>query len=244
MTQTHYKVILDEEKLKSFIDWLPELHKKETYYVCLFARGKYTEQMKINGGQLQLRRFISKKEFLFQKIMQLEVPYGAFTNNGVPIPQESLALYINPNPRNIEKASRKAVIKLTHLVLESYNGYNPYTEILSEMQVATGRKVNMNFDFDDVEISDTIAKIKENNILNLDVINVVKTRGGFHLLIETEKIHNQYKKSWYLQMTRLPGWDKKSGSTDGLMPVPGCTQGGFSPYLFPAVSPQLVEQKT
>ena len=69
MTQTHYKIILDEDRLRKFIEWLPELHNKETYYVCLFARSKYTEQMKINGGQLQLRRFISKKEYLFQKII-------------------------------------------------------------------------------------------------------------------------------------------------------------------------------
>lgn len=233
---TNYKIIVDEDRLKSFIDWLPELHRKETYYVCLFARSKYsTGDFKITGGQLQLRRFISKKEYLFSKIRQLEVPLGAYTDNGRNIPQETLALYITPNPRNIERATKNAIKKLTMLVLDSYNGYNPYTEVLSELQTACSRKVHMNFDFDEVNYKDVINIIKEKDIMNLDAITIAKTRGGFHLLADVENIHNKYRKSWYVGMMQIPGWDRKSGSTDGLLPIPGCVQGGFSPYMFPAV---------
>lgn len=238
----NYTIIVDEKRLQSFIDWLPELHRKETYYVCLFARSKYSnDDFKITGGQLQLRRFISNKEYLFSKIRQLEVPYGAYTDNGRQIPQQTLALYITPNPRNIEKATKNAIKKLTELVLNPYSGYNPYSEVLSELQTTYSRKVHMNFDFDDVDYKDVLITIEKNNIMNIDAIDIVKTRGGFHLMANVDKIHDKYRKSWYLGMTKIPGWDKKSGSTDGLLPIPGCVQGGFSPYMFPAVSPQLID---
>jgi len=233
MENKNYKVIINHEELERFIDWLPELHKKETFYVCLFARGKYSDGTNsLGGGQLQLRRFISNKKFLFNKILQLECPIGSFTDSvGKPITQESLALYINPNPRNIEKATRMAIKVLTQKLLEPYNGYNPYSEVLSELQTATGRKVHMNFDYDGVELDEVLQEIKDKNILNLNALSVLKTRGGFHLLIKSDLVNEEYRKSWYLAMSKIKGHDKKSGSTDGLMPTPGCTQGGFSPYL-------------
>lgn len=241
MTQTNYTIIKDEARLRQFIEWLPELHKKETYYVSLMARSKYsTNGFKITGGEIPLRKFISTKELLFSKIKQLEVPIGAFTDYGRALPEETLVVYITPNPRNIEKATKEAINKLTELVLKPYNGYNPYTEVLSKLQVICSRKIHMNFDFDGVDYKDVINTIKEKNILNLDAINCIKTRGGFHLLVNSSKVQAQYSKTWYLGISKIPGWDRKSGSTDGLLPIPGCTQGGFSPYMMEVEFPELI----
>lgn len=242
---TNYKIILDEERLKSFIDWLPELKPNETYFVALMARNKYgTGDFKITGGELQLRKFISKKQYLLSKIRQLEVPFGAFTDNGRGIPQENLVLTITPNPRNIRSATNKSITELNTLLLSSVREFNPYSIVLSQLQVTPSKKIFTNLDYDHVKAEDLIDNIQNEDIINLDAIHVLQTRGGVHLLVKLQDIDKKYSKTWYLKMTRLPGYDKKSGSTDGLMPVPGCTQGGFSPYLFPAVSPQLVEQKT
>lgn len=225
---TNYKIILDEERLKTFIDWLPELSNKEAYYVCLFARAKYAPGIVLSSGQTQLKRFTSNKEHLLSKIKQLECPVGSYTYKGQTLPQESLALYINPNPRDLEKAAKNSLIKLAHLVTKPYTGYNPHTEILSEIQTAHSRKPYMDFDFDNTDPNNIIKTIDDLDIVNLDAITIVKTKGGFHLLVEVQKIQNKYQKSWYQSIAKMDGVDMKGY---GLLPVPGCTQGNFSPHF-------------
>ncbi len=225
----NYQIIVDEDRLRSFIDWLPELSAKETYYVCLFARAKYAPGIVLSSGQTQLKRFTSNKEYLLSKIKQLECPVGSYTYKGQPLPQESLALYINPNPRDLEKASKNALIKLAHLVTKPYTGYNPHTEILSEIQTAHSRKPFLDFDFDNIDPKIIIDKIDDLDIINLDACTIIKTKGGFHLLIESNKINSKYQKTWHQNIRQLEGIDK---SGDGLLPVPGCTQGNFSPGFF------------
>jgi len=225
----NYKIITDEIELNKFIDWLPELHPKESFYICLFARSKYTKDMAIKSGQTQLKRFTSKKEHIISKIKQLECSLGSYTHNDLPIPQEALALYINPNPRDLEKATKNSLIKFAHLITKPYVGYNPHVEVLSEIQTAHSRKPFIDFDFDNVEPLGVLQIINEQNIINLDSLHIVKTRGGFHLLVEVQKIQPQYQKSWYQLISKMEGVDIKG---DGLLPFVGCYQGGFSPYFY------------
>jgi len=225
----NYKIILDEKKLIEFINWLPDLTSKENYYVCLFARAKYAPGLILSSGQTQLKRFTSNKEHLLSKIKQLECPVGSYTYRGQSLPQESLALYINPNPRDLEKAAKNSLIKLAHLVTKPYTGYNPHTEILSEIQVSRSRNCFSDFDFDGVEPMEIIGKIYETNKINIDALHVVKTKGGCHALVQIDKIQKQYEKTWYQAIASMEGVDKKG---DGLLPVIGCSQGNFSPFFF------------
>lgn len=232
----NYEIIKDKAKLLEFLNWLPDLKIGETFYVCLFARSKYcTGIVHVRSDKAQLKRFTATKENLFQKLKQLECEVGSYFVKDVPAPQESLAVYISPNPRSFEKASLAGLKKLADLITKEYNGYNPHQELMSEIQKAKSRTVFVDFDFDvmpEFQIADFYPELDE--IVNPEAVNILKTRGGYHLLLETSKISDAYKSTWYQKVNdlqRLYSSDNHNYG-DNMIPIAGCTQGNFIPTLF------------
>lgn len=232
----NYQIITDKDALLSFIEWLPELEHHETFYLCLFARSKYCKEVAhIKSDKAQLKRFTSNKERLFNKILQLECPVGAYTTKEVgggqiAVPQEALALYITINPRSFIKATSAGLRKLLDLVLQPYNGFHPYQEVLSEVQKAQSRKEFVTFDFD-MKKSDSeflFTYLKAN--LPYEAYDVVETRGGYHLLVKPS-LADKNSKMWYQNIALLLSQisDDKNNKGDIMLPVPGTYQGGFTP---------------
>ncbi len=223
----NYQIIQDEKLLTDFIDWLPDLQRGEQFYVSLFARKKYAnDELKLPADKAQLKRFTSDKSRLLEKIRQLECALGAYTLKGQAIPQDALAIYINPNPRSLEKATKNSLIKFAELITREYNGYNPHQEVMSEIQKTPSRKLYFDLDFDHVDLAETVEQVA--NFINMDSVTVLKTRGSFHLLIELAKIAPPYIKTWHKNITVLDGLDIKG---DNLIPIPGCIQGGYMPHF-------------
>lgn len=221
-----YQIILNEEKLDQFIDWLPDLGPSEMFYFQLFGRKKYLDKGELQSGHQSLSRFVCSKHRIKEKIRQLEVPLGTYLNREVELPQECLALYVTPNPRCHEKAARQLLKVLADKITKQYEGYNTYQLAMTELHKACGKKYFIDFDFDNIDFDEISGKLFE--AVNKDAVKVLKTRGGFHVLVRIDRVAPEYSKTWYNKITGL-GCDVKG---DNLIPLPGCTQGGFCPHFF------------
>lgn len=223
----NYTVITDPDKLKEFITWLPEIENDECYYVTLFGRTKYcTGEVKLKQDKQQLKSFTSNKDFLFEKIEQLEIKEGKYYQNHVSVPQESLSLYIMPNPRSNTKAAKNLIKELLDFLFTNNKSFNLHKKALTSLQTTSSRTVYMDFDFDHCTIDERKSDILK--AVNESAVTFVQTRGGFHCLVEVEKVESEYKKSYYNNISKLDGCDVRG---DNLLPIPGTFQGGFTPIF-------------
>ncbi len=223
----NYQIITDEQILKNFINWLPELKPDEKYYLCLFARNKYCKSLThIKSDKAQLKRFVSDKERMFEKIKQLEVELGAYKQKHLEVPQEALGLYITPNPRNMYHASINTMVKLAQSIRDQNVLMNPHQEALSEIQKAKSKSYFVDFDVDSKEISVEELKIACYRICGDAKITFLETRGGYHVLVHTETIPVHLKNTWYQNLCKELVVDQVG---DLMIPVPGIYQGGFTP---------------
>lgn len=231
----NYQIITDEEKLRAFIDWLPDLAHDETFYLCLFARSKYVKDSlnlpHIKTDKCQMKRFTSNKERMIDKIRQLECPVGSYKQKDIVIPQEALALYVTINPRSFTKANTASVRKLLDLALQPYNGFHPYQEVMSEIQKAKSRSEFVTFDFDVPKHEWVKIQPRIWDAVYHGAVSIVETRGGFHVIVRTSLIPDSYKKDWYVKMRKVLAEfsEDHDNAGDIMLPVPGTYQGGFTP---------------
>lgn len=215
----NYRIIEDEEALSKFINWLPNLTDNETFYLSLFARKKYFSQLIKSNDKTQLKRITSNKERMIEKIRQLEVKVGSYKLKETVAPQESLVLYIHPNPRNMQKATFRLMRKCTDLIESNAIGFNLQAESLSAIQKSKSKSHFVDFDIDDKDID--LSPMK--NILPKNAYEILETRGGFHILVKAQIAP---KTKWHQQIMTTFNVDV---SGDQMIPVPGCVQGGFVP---------------
>ncbi len=225
---SNYQIVTDEVELQKFVDFLPDLGPTETFYFCLFSRNKYCREVKhISSDKAQLKRFVTNKERMINKIKQLQIEVGEYyqyrNETRVEIPQEALALYINPNPRCMKKAIIPTIKKLLDIYQTATEGYNIQAETLSQIQKARSRNVYYNVDFD---INKTEFKKIREQVDSFGVLGKwIETRGGFHYLVDMDKTTDN---RWYQKFKQIPGVEML---TDTMLPVPGTYQGGFTPKI-------------
>ena len=230
----NYKIVKDEAILKSFIDWLPELRETEKYYLCLFARNKYCKQLvHIKSDKAQLKRFVSDKERMFQKIKQLEIEVGWYKQKDIGVPEEALALYITPNPRDMWKATVNSLVKLANCIRDQNILVNPHQEVLSEIQRTKSRTCWIDFDLDSKgenpqQFLDTLKSIIKHTVGESCVVKLLETRGGYHILVNPATVEQEFKSTFYNKLLKINGVDQAG---DNMIPVPGCTQGNFIPHF-------------
>jgi hypothetical protein len=228
-----YSVITDRNKFIDFIQWLPELNEGEAYYASLFARKKYANSIaNLKSDKGQLTRIVAQdKDWLFNKIQRMEVPLNAYRmKDGIVVPQEALALYITHNPRCLIKATKDSVKRLQDLSWSNYKTYQPHAEVMSCIQRSKSRTVWVDFDFDIP--TDSYDKLIESlqKVINLSALRILKTRGGYHVLVKPQLVVSQYTTSWYNNIMAIDGCDIPNLG-DNMIPVVGTYQGGFTPHF-------------
>lgn len=235
---SNYKIIHDEQALLDFIDWLPDLKENEVFYLMLMSRKKYCPELIKSNDKSQLKRFTSTKERLVDKIRQLEIPLGRYKIGGIDAPQESLVLYINPNPRCMKKATKLMGKRCWEL--NDSNGYNLHQEAMSCIQQSKSYSYVIDFDIDtkDVDLTELWKNIfPDKTWKSIPIYDVLETRGGYHLLVKPDvatmsiRSHNsnhlhQWSLDWYKRISKLYPVDQ---SNDQLLPVVGACQGNWIP---------------
>jgi len=237
-----HQIIRDENLLLKFIDWLPILEKDEVYFLCLQARKKYMPSLKAKD-KTQLKRFVSTKERLFEKIRQLECAFGAYqTDDGDIITDNGIALYITTNPRDMRKATFASIKSLVGLIEsnDQQRNLNPHSEVLSQIHKSKSRSAFLHFDID-IPVGDESDRNAAKCCLSIDEIcqktadivgskafDVIITRGGYHVLLRPELVTSKIK-NWYCALQSVLNCDQ---SGDLMVPVVGCCQGGFTPHFY------------
>jgi len=229
----HYKIIFDEDAVLEYLDWLPDLEFNEHYFLCLFSRKKYLTNAGIKSSdKTQLGRKTATKERILQKIRQMELAIGSWVINGMPAPEQSLVVYLGPNPRSQEKALWTLTRRLIDIAENNgAKGYNIAAEALSALQKSVSRKIITIFDIDEKEGVD-LSKIYDFIPVEVakNAVRVVETRGGYHLHIKSKMLKNAegVDRMWYRGLIDTFPVDK---SNPQFTAVPGCRQGTWVPRL-------------
>ena len=220
----NHKIITDESILKDFIDWLPDLESTEKFYVALFARKKYDETLQSTASdKMQLKRLLCNKENIIHKLRQLEIEEGLYLLKDRVATQKSLAVYITPNPRCMVKANKDMLLRLAKAVCNQNFFHNIHAEALSCVQRSKSYAHVVDFDIDDKTIDLNLMK----DIMHRDCYEILETRGGYHILVNPVLAGKIAKsKNWYSAIQNTFPCDITG---DQMIPIPGCTQGEFTP---------------
>lgn len=124
------------------------------------------------------------------------------------------------------KATRHALVRFAELVAAGSTNHNPHQEVLTAIHKSPGKKYFLDIDFDGVDPDDVMPQIAE--ALNREAVFILHTRGGFHAVVELDKVDPARVKTWYKKMMAINGVDIRG---DNLIPIPGTYQGGHTPVL-------------
>lgn len=226
---TNYRIIQDEHILNQFLATLPPLEKHEVWYLALMGRHKYDQAFPTTKDSGQLMRVTARNtEEIKEKLRRMETPYGSFIRDGSVASQQCLAVYLAMNPRSLIKANRMLLVDVATRISDSQLDFNPVSMATTCIHRAVDRKFVVDFDIDLAE--STISEFHSQKIREIlpdpAMYRVLKTRSGFHLLVNLDKIR-VLKNNWHQALSLLPGCDVRGSDT--LTPIPGCTQGDFIP---------------
>ncbi len=247
----NYKLIHNLEECQKFIDFLPALKHNEGYFLILIARKKWFPESDMPSSFKLKRECVNTKEKIIHIIRQWEVAEGCYRNEDKIIHQNNLGVYIGYNPKDHYEATFELAKKCLNVIKTKGMNVNVKSMANDIIQSSNGTKNFIDIDVD-IKEGEDYKEIKRfiEDIINPKYLTFVKTNGGFHCLISLKRISfvelaSQYgefdntkeqdfstSKDWYQRLQKHPFKSELNIMSNDLMPVAGCNQGQFIPYIF------------
>jgi len=239
----NYKIINDYTVLQQFVDLLEDNADNERYMIYLMARKKYGAIPDLNADKTQLKRIMCHKKDIISSLEQLEIPLGKWKMGTTPIPQENLVVYIQPNLRSLQKATKALIPKLIDGLVDNGN-LNAKSLFYNCLQVSPAKKKWTILDVDPsgedvlnsralfIDLNRVIPHINSSNTTYVPI----QTKNGYHILVDN-KTASLVHKLWYTYLQALDPKDNRNKNysltitSDNMCAIPGTTQGGFTPIL-------------
>lgn len=238
----NYKLIINEEELDKFIEWLPDLKKdnqdNEVFYMCLFARKKYFQGIiSSSNDKTQLRRELVKKHSIKRELRKWQCELGSYQLKKDTVPQEALVCYITPNPRSMKKAMFQLTKDLIDMMGKNNVPHNLHQSAISAVQKEKSYTYVVDFDIDAKDVDFFALERILPSWNGQKCYDILQTRGGYHLLVKPQRADELIKivneelgwnidRNWYQKIQKSFYVDN---SGDGMIPIPGTFQGGFTP---------------
>lgn len=263
---TYYNFIADQDTLVRFLNILPPLEKDDVWMLILCARDKYlTDEEKkkydLKDASVVERKIVRESDIqrMMRVIKRFNTQIGSFTdarNNSLPL--ECFVLYMTINPRSVMRAVKHLIERYLDYFFELSEAIQN-DEILRKIKlldshvmtcVQTSNSKNKYFidlDFDVVDKRTGNKYVGEfvNTILEgQSDYYAVETRGGYHILINKKSMSDTARKTFYIKAKEYEAAGKKELgdrfevviNKQGLIPLPGTLQGGFTVRFDPGLT--------
>lgn len=249
----NYKIIQNEKQLNLYTDLvLPQGADVPASAYCVLTlkvRNKYAKRVGIDIREKELRSILlpANAEEFRNEIATWECPLGAYKSHGISVPNEALTVYAMPNYRIQITCVKSLILQLQEISWRTEQNKLDLTNlIMSHTVKGQHSRRFLDFDIDTLDFDLSILP----TLVNMEAVSVIRTRGGFHVLVEQQKVSKSFsdkfvknffpyvdKQSKKIKLANGQEMVKEKIITDCLLPVPGTIQGTdengnlFSPHF-------------
>lgn len=227
---SNYKLIHNKKELQNFIDFLPELNPNEGYFLILIARKKWNPESDIPSAT-KLRRETVGKDKIMQTIEHWEVLEGTYTSRGASISNDNIGVYIGFNPKNQYNACFELINQCLENIKSNKTNINVKSMANDVIQGSNGTKNFIDIDVD-IKEGENYRLIQAFIVSVIPLVNLtfIKTQGGFHCLVRLEGLKGN--NTWYQKIQSHVFKSELNIMSNDLVPMVGCNQGKYVPYIF------------
>jgi len=211
-----HNFIYDEEQVRQFVELIGT--KDAIHQMFISARPKYNKEVQFKARHISPMSFYNADaDHFINLIRKYELPIGSYNGRGVPLPTNCLVVYCTTNARDGKRAAQNFINDCMNSVFSGDGHiFNHLYEKLNGAIMASKAKTQLTTI--DIDSKDDYKEVKDFLIAeNIDPAAVVETRGGYHVLLKTDKNLSKVYKAFSAKHTM----------GDTFCPIPGTLQGGF-----------------